>query len=345
MTTPPLRAAIVGAGLMGTWHARYAARNGAQVVAIADPDLVAADRLRAGFPAAAAFADLATMLAAVAPDAVHICSPARTHAELVTAALKRGVHVIVEKPLAPDATQTRRLLDEADAAGKVLCPVYQYPFQYGFRQAQNWLRAHGPPLRIDLTICSAGAQHLGRGAYGHLIREILPHPISVICVLAGHDVVDPSCWTVGSPVEGEFFASGSVGAVEASICVSARARPPRAEGRVLSADGTLYLDFFHGYSVVQRGRGARIGKIALPFEAAVGQSAGAARNLLRRMLAREPAYPGLAALIAAFFTAASRKGSPPFSRTLIESIAGWCDLLEIRGSDEAPTPQIDVHQG
>ncbi|MEO8567364.1 MAG: Gfo/Idh/MocA family oxidoreductase [Betaproteobacteria bacterium] len=345
MTTPPLRAAIVGAGLMGSWHARYAARNRAQVVAIVDPDAGAANRLRAGFPAAAVFANLATMLAAAAPDVVHICTPVQTHAELAKAALERHTHVIVEKPLAVDAAQTRQLLDIADAAGMVLCPVYQFPFQHGFRRAEDWLRAHGPPLRVDLTICSAGAQRVGPGGGEQLVREILPHPISVICMLTGHDVVDPSGWTVASTVEGEFFASGGVGSVEASICISTRARPPRAEARVLSASGTLHLDFFHGYSVVQRARGGRIGKIMLPFEGAVVQSGGAARNLLRRTLAREPAYPGLATLIGAFFAAARQTGSPPFSRTLIEAIAGWCDFLEIRGSHEAPTRRIDVSQG
>ena len=65
---------------MGTWHARYAARNRAQVIAIVDPDAAAANRLRARFPAAVAFSDLATMLAAVTPDVVHICTPVQTHA-------------------------------------------------------------------------------------------------------------------------------------------------------------------------------------------------------------------------------------------------------------------------
>jgi predicted dehydrogenase len=330
---------------MGRWHAHYAARNRAQVVAIVDPDPMAANRLRSSFPAAVAFTDLATMLAAVTPDVVHICSPGQTHAELVTAALQRRVHVIVEKPLASDAKQTRRLLDMADAAAVVLCPVYQYPFQHGFRQAQNWLRAHGPPLRIDLTICSAGAQRLGSGADEQLVREILPHPISVLCMLAGQDVVDRSRWTVSSAAEGEFFVSGRVGHIEASICVSTHARPPRSEGRVLCAGGTLHLDFFHGYSAVDRVRGGKIGKIMLPFDAAIGGSAAAARNLVRRALAREPAYPGLTTLIAAFFAAAAQKGPPPFSRALIETIADWSDRLETSRSNQTPTRLMDVPQG
>ena len=345
MTTLPLRAAIVGAGLMGAWHARYAARNRAQVVAIVDPDPTAANRLRAGFPAAAAFSDLASMLAAVTPDVAHICTPVQTHAELAMAALERGVHVIVEKPLAVDTEQTRRLLDVADAAGRVLCPVYQFPFQRGFRQAESWLRAHGPPLRIDLTICSAGADRLHPSANEGLIREILPHPMSVLCRLTGQEAVDHSRWTVATTAEGEFFASGRVGDVDASICISTHARPPRAEGRVLCANGTLHLDFFHGYSVVQEARGGRLGKIMLPFEAAVVQSAGAARNLLRRTLAREPAYPGLTTLIAAFFAAATRKGSPPFSRALIETVASWCDRLGTGRSDPAPMRPIEVPRG
>ncbi len=327
---------------MGRWHARYATRNRAQVVAIVDPDLVAANRLRAGFPAAAAFADLPAMLTAMMPDVVHVCTPVHTHAELVTAALERRVHVMIEKPLATDSAQTRHLLDIADAAGMILCPVYQFPFQYGFRQAQHWLLAHGPPLRVDLTICSAGAERLGPRADEQLVREILPHPISVLCMLTGQDVVDHSRWTVARTAEGEFFAFGRVGAVEASICLSTHARPPRSEARVLCASGTLHLDFFHGYSVVQEARGRRIDKIMLPFDAAVGQSVAAARNLLRRALAGEPAYPGLRTLIAAFFAAATQKGPAPFSRPLIETIASWCDHLGTYRSNQAPMRLADL---
>lgn len=327
---------------MGRWHARYAARNGAQVVAVVDPDPAAANRLRANFPAAAAFADTATMLAGVTPDVVHICAPVHTHEELVTAALEHRAHVMIEKPIAVDAKQTRHLLDIANTAGMLLCPVYQFPFQHGFRRAQHWLGLHGPPLRIDLTICSAGATSLGPRSGDQLVREILPHPISVLCMLAARDVVDYSRWTIASTSEGEFFACGSVDAIEASICVSTDARPPRAEARVLCANGTLHLDFFHGYSTVQQARGGRVGKIMLPFDAAIGQSVGAARNLLRRALAGEPAYPGLATLIAAFFAAASKKGPPPFSRILIETIADWSDHFGRHRSNPAPTQLMEL---
>ncbi len=334
----PLRVAIIGAGLMGRWHACYATRNGAKVVAVVDRDAAAADRLRAGFPAAGVFADAAAMYRAAAPDVAHICTPSETHVELVGAALEQRVHVMVEKPLAASAEQTRRLLDIADAAGKILCPVFQFPFQDGFRSAREWLQAHGPPLRTDLTICSAGAERLGRAADEQLVLEILPHPISVLCVLAGTDVVDHSRWTVAGRTEGELFAYGRIGAMEASVCVSTHARPARCEARVLCANGSLHLDFFHGYGAVQRVRGGRTGKILLPLESGIALSMAATRNLLRRALARETAYPGLTALIAAFYAAARLKAPPPFSRALIETVAEWCD----RVGNHRATPAVSL---
>ena len=71
------------------------------------------------------------------PDVVHICTPVETHAELATAALARRIHVMVEKPLAVDAQQTRQLLDIADAAGMILCPATNFHFSAVFGKRRS----------------------------------------------------------------------------------------------------------------------------------------------------------------------------------------------------------------
>src|SRR5579862_5146702 len=120
-----LRAIVLGAGLMGRWHAEAARRAGADILAIVDPDAARARALARRFPGAAVATrldDVAAVEAAVA----HITAPTSTHAALADACLGRGWHVLVEKPLAPDALATVAILDSARAHGRLLCPVHQF---------------------------------------------------------------------------------------------------------------------------------------------------------------------------------------------------------------------------
>jgi predicted dehydrogenase len=101
-----LRMAVVGGGLIAqAIHLPNLAGavDAFDVVAIADVSPRVADGLAAQHEARA-YTDWRAMLGAEDLDAVVVCSPHATHAEVTLAALDRGLHVLVEKPLciAPD---------------------------------------------------------------------------------------------------------------------------------------------------------------------------------------------------------------------------------------------------
>ncbi|MEZ6195421.1 MAG: Gfo/Idh/MocA family oxidoreductase [Planctomycetota bacterium] len=98
--TRPFRIGLVGAGrIASTWVDAVARLDGASLVGIADPRREAAASLAeaAGCPG---FANDAELVAAVAPDALVVCTPPATHPEIAIRALRAGVPTIVEKPLA-----------------------------------------------------------------------------------------------------------------------------------------------------------------------------------------------------------------------------------------------------
>lgn len=323
----PLTVAIVGAGLMGSWHARYAVRAGAEIAAIVDRDAIALRHLAVRYPAAINVADLPALLAAPLPDAAHVCTASGTHVEIAERLLERGIHVLVEKPLATNANETKRLLQIADAHGALLCPVYQFPFQSGFERAQKRLATMGRAIRAEITMCSTGADRL-RADGDALVREVLPHPPAILAALFPDARADLATWHATRSGEGEFAAHGRFGNVEAGVCISAHARPPRCEARLLCSGGTLLLDFFHGYVAVQPDRSGRYGKLVQPFAAAASQSFAAAGNLAHRLVEREPAYPGLRHLIAAFHAAVRNGAVSPVKRETIVAVAQWCDHVE-----------------
>src|SRR5260370_1138950 len=101
---------------MGSNHARvFADLAGVSLVGVADPDPKPRDMV-AGALACAAFPDVRELLA-VGVDAVTIAAPAHLHQELALYCIKRGVDVLVEKPIAPSVAEGRTIIAAARHAG------------------------------------------------------------------------------------------------------------------------------------------------------------------------------------------------------------------------------------
>ena len=84
---------------MGGLHLRCLAQIlEAQVVAVVDPHLPAAEKA-AEAEGVRAFADVADMLSAVAPQYVVVASPPRFHAEQCIAAFQAGAHGAFNRPV------------------------------------------------------------------------------------------------------------------------------------------------------------------------------------------------------------------------------------------------------
>lgn len=142
---------IIGLGFMGRTHLEaYRSDPRARVAAVADerPERLTGDadagNLPASVPPAPLGPDLHRHGTAIAllddddVDAVSICVPTPDHADLAIAALERGKHVLVEKPLALTPTDAARIADAARARPKLTCmPAHCMRFWPGW----SWLAA------------------------------------------------------------------------------------------------------------------------------------------------------------------------------------------------------------
>ena len=287
---------------MGRWHAHAARKAGSTVKAVVDRDAGSAGRLAAGH-GARAFSDPAAMLSEARPRVVHICTPLGTHEDLALQAIEAGAHVLVEKPLAPSLDSTRAILEAARRRGVLACPVHQFAFQRGVLAAAEALPSLGEALRVDFRIASAGGEGLDDDARDALVADILPHPFSVLQALWPRQVARPGDWSAARPRAGELAAQGRLGDVSVNLYISLAARPPCCEADLFGSEGSLHLDFFHGFCAIRRTKPSRVAKALAPFRAAGGTAVAAAGNLAQRAWTREPAYPGLATLVARFHRA------------------------------------------
>lgn len=113
-----IRLAVVGVGHLGRHHARVAASlAGIRVVGVHDHHPGRAEEISREF-SLPLLPDLADV--AVAAEAVVVATPTPTHAEIAGFFLDRGLHVLVEKPIASTLPQADDLVAHARRAGRVL---------------------------------------------------------------------------------------------------------------------------------------------------------------------------------------------------------------------------------
>jgi predicted dehydrogenase len=164
---PRTRIALIGAGLMGSLHARVVSQSpDAELRCVVDPDQRAgtalADRFRTRWvPTLDDFGPF---------DAVIVASPTDTHADWGRRALDAGKPVLVEKPLSEDLAETRRLLDEARRRGVPLMCGLLERFNPAVMTAMTIV---DDPIHITSVRHSPYADRIATGvAYDLLIHDI-----------------------------------------------------------------------------------------------------------------------------------------------------------------------------
>ena len=198
-----LRVGLIGAGRIGQVHASTLANrvNRAQLTAVTDPIAGAVQAVAEKFrvPPHVAGDDRA-IIADPALDAVLICTPTHTHAQIIIAAAQAGKHIFCEKPIALNLEDTDAALDAVAQAGVKL--------QVGFNR-----RFDPNYARVRKAVANG---EIGRPHILHLIsRDPAPPPIEYVNGSGGifldmtiHDW-DMARFLIGSEID-EVYVQGGV---------------------------------------------------------------------------------------------------------------------------------------
>ncbi len=143
-----VRIGVIGLGIGRTHLQHFRALDGVEIAAVADVDGELAAQLGARY-GAKPYADGVAMMAAERLDAVSVCTPPRSHAPLVVAAARRGLHVLCEKPMAPTLADCDAMIEATQKAGVTL----MLGFKKRYAPAYSFLKEREPewgPPRIAL---------------------------------------------------------------------------------------------------------------------------------------------------------------------------------------------------
>ncbi|MEK0081749.1 Gfo/Idh/MocA family protein [Benzoatithermus flavus] len=172
-----IRVGVVGCGYWGSKHVRVlSSLSEVREVIAVEPDPEAAKAVLVAFPAVRVFADLEAALPHV--DALVIATPAQTHAKLALTAIRYGLHVLVEKPLATSLEASRLVVEEARRAGIVLMVGHTFQFNPAIREMRR--RFDSGELGDIYYIHSA---RLNLGLYRpdvNVVWDLAPHDLSIM---------------------------------------------------------------------------------------------------------------------------------------------------------------------
>ena len=234
-----LRVAVIGVGHLGKEHARIlAGLPGVDLVGVADvnPAQAAAVAQRCG---TRAYADHRALLNEV--DAVTVVVPTTEHFAVARDFLRRGVPVLVEKPITRTLAEADELIRLAERGGVLLQVGHIERFNPAFEEL---LRR---PMQPKFVECERHGPFTGRSLDIGAVLDLMIHDLDLLLTLAG-EVAHVEAF--GASVFGGHedvvnarlrFAGGCVAHVTASR-VSHR---PKRRMRIFAPEGYAGVDFLH----------------------------------------------------------------------------------------------------
>jgi len=186
----PLRAAVVGAGVFGGYHAdKYAASPNAELVAVVDanPDRAAEIAAKHGAQALTDHADL--------PDDVEVVSvatPTRFHHGVGMDLIARGMNLLIEKPIASTEALGLALAEAAEARGVVLQVGHIERFSSAFDAIMEVVRR---PVYIQSERIAA---FTGRSTDVNVVLDLMIHDIDLVIALVNAPIT--AVEAVGAPI-------------------------------------------------------------------------------------------------------------------------------------------------
>jgi D-apiose dehydrogenase len=313
----PLRVAVVGAGFVAPHHlAGWKVLPEVELVGLAARDAGRRDDLATRFGIAATYGDVEEMLDAQRPQVLDICTPAELHAAHAAAAAERGIHVLCQKPVAPDMETARAMRETARRQGVRLMVHENFRFRPWYREAKRQLVSGilGEVLYVRSDSRFAGtvtsAEHpetpwsiARQPSFVEpsrlLLLESVIHQIDVCRFLFGEaSSVYAQARRVSPQVRGEDLVSLSMRFGEV-IAVIERSYAARGYPAPPMTSETLTVEGERGALFIDREGRLRI-EIDLPGD----------RRTLRPEIELEDAYPRSYAATIRHFVTALRAGTP-----------------------------------
>jgi predicted dehydrogenase len=216
-----LKVAVIGVGSMGRNHARvYREIEHVELVAVADTNPQTASRVGASY-GVPHYTDYLTLLDECKPDLVSLAVPTGLHLEVGAELIKRGIHVLVEKPLARTVEEGEKLIELARKHKVTLAVGHIERFNPAVMELRRRLR-EGMAGRIYKIHTERLSPYPSRIQDAGVVIDLASHDIDLMRHLMNDEIVrlyGETLQSINSDREDMFnglirFRSGAVGVLD-----------------------------------------------------------------------------------------------------------------------------------
>src|SRR3954470_20019212 len=288
-----MRVAVIGAGWIAADHVDVLTkRSDVELVAVCDVDRSRAERLAP--EGANVYERWEDVLDREQPEAVWICTPPLVHRDPALAALERGVHVYLEKPVARTPDDAAAIVEAAASSDAVTAVGYQWHATEVLDDLRAALEGQRIALLIGHSIGPTGSRpwFLDRSQGGGNVLERGSHQIDIVRTVAGEVARVQAAGSrvllgqaEGDPGDIEDAAtlvlhlqSGAIATIV--VAWTREGQPRRYDLDVVAEEATLSLVLDPEFALHGRSRGAEVDARGSqhPFERSIARFLAAARS-------------------------------------------------------------------
>jgi|HubBroStandDraft_6_1064221.scaffolds.fasta_scaffold20550_3 predicted dehydrogenase len=321
-----LNIGIVGCGKIADGHIEEIQRIGcARVLAVCDLEPILAEQLAVRYSIPHRYTDFDRMLSEHHLDVIHIATPPHSHLALAKKAAEAGCHIFIEKPLALNATDARRLIECLQNTSRKMTINYWYNFESPALALKEFVANGdlGDPVHIESYYGYDLAGEFGQALLsddrhwvhqlpGKLFHNIIDHAINKITPFLPDEPVEVIARAYRrrklkddgtDGVLDELRVMILAGGMSAYVTFSSHARPVGHFMRVYGTKNTAHIDFALRTMLVEKKQTipSALGRLLPPFKSSWQSLRQATRNAREFAGSRFQFFAGMNRLLSKFY--------------------------------------------
>ena len=241
-----MRIAVIGAGVMGTNHARVAGTlPDVELTHVVDAD---AERAAAAASAHGAIAATDPLSVIGQVDAAIVALPTLLHAEVAVPLLEQGIHCLVEKPIAGSVADGERIIAAAASGGAVLAVGHVERFNPAMIEAEKFVDG---PIHIETARVGPFSSRVADS----VVTDLMIHDLDLVRSLAAGELASVAAIAQRVRTDTEDLATALVrfdSDVSASLTASRLGQQKSRTIGITKKDSYLYVDMMRQEVTIQR---------------------------------------------------------------------------------------------